>query len=69
MVFPVAMVASLTKSGAEQTVRWDRWSGIQDLETKLRKLTSDLTYQFSRMLRSYLERLRRPLTEDEALLG
>lgn len=70
MVFPVAMDASLTKSGvAEQAVRWDRWSDIQDLETKLRKLTSDLTYQFSRMLRSYLERLRRPLTEDEALLG
>ena len=70
MVFPVAMDASLTKSRvAEQAVRWDRWSGIQDLETKLLKLTSDLTYQFSRMLRSYLERLRRPLTEDEALLG
>lgn len=70
MVFPVAMDSSLTNSRvAEQAVRWDRWSDIQHLETKLQKLTSDLTYQFSRMLRSYLERLRRPLTEDEALLG
>lgn len=70
LVFPVAVDSSLTNSGvAEQAVRWDRWSDIQYLETKLQKLTSDLTYQFSRMLRSYLERLRRPLTEDEALLG
>ncbi|MGR3591828.1 MAG: toll/interleukin-1 receptor domain-containing protein [Limimaricola soesokkakensis] len=70
MVFPVAMDASLTKSGIfEQAVRWDLWGQIQDPQIKLRKLTTDLTYQFSRMLRSYLERLRRPLTEDEALLG
>lgn len=70
MVFPVAMDSSLTKSGVvEQAVRWDRWNDIQDPRAKLRKLTTDLTYQFSRMLRSYLERLRRPLTEDEELLA
>lgn len=70
MVFPVAMDASLTKSGvSEQAVRWDRWSDIQNPQIKLQKLTTDLTYQFSRMLRSYLECLRRPLTEDEELLG
>jgi hypothetical protein len=69
MVLPVAIDSSLTQSGvAEQAFRWDRWSGIHDLQTKLQKLTVDLTYQFSRMLRSYLERLRRPMTEDEALL-
>lgn len=69
MVFPIAMDSSLTKSGvAEQAVRWDRWDDIRDFRMKLQKLTTDLTYQFSRMLRSYLERLRRPLTEDEALL-
>lgn len=70
MVFPVAMDSSLTKSGVvEQAVRWDRWTDVGELHTKLQKLTADLTYQFSRMLRSYLERLKRPLTEDEELLG
>lgn len=70
MVFPVAIDASLTKSGVvEQAVRWDRWIDVPQLETKLQKLTTDLTYQFSRMLRLYLERLRRPLTEEEELQG
>lgn len=70
MVFPVAMDSSLTKAGVvEQAVRWDRWTEIQKFQAKLQKLTTDLTYQFSRMLRSYLERLKRPLTEDEELLG
>lgn len=70
MVFPVAIDPSLTKSRVmEQAVRWDRWSDIRDPQAKQRKLTTDLTYQFSRMLRSYLERLRRPLTEDEELLA
>jgi hypothetical protein len=70
MVFPVAMDASLTESGiSEQAVRWDRWSEVREPQKRLQKLTTDLTYQFSRMLRSYLERIRRPLTEDEALLG
>jgi hypothetical protein len=70
MVFPVAIDASLTESGiSEQAVRWDRWSELREPQKRLQKLTTDLTYQFSRMLRSYLERIRRPLTEDEALLG
>jgi len=70
MVFPVAMDASLTESGiSEQAVRWDRWSEVREPQKRLQKLTTDLTYQFSRMLRSYLERIRRHLTEDEALLG
>lgn len=70
MVFPVAMDSSLTKAGVvEQAVRWDHWTHIQESQAKLQKLTTDLTYQFSRMLRSYLERLKRPLTEDEELLG
>lgn len=70
LVFPVAIDASLTESGiSEQAVRWDRWSEVEEPQKRLQKLTTDLTYQFSRMLRSYLERIRRPLTEDEALLG
>ena len=63
-VFPVSIDGSLTRLGmAEQAVRWDRWNGIDD-DSKLRRLTSDLTYQFCRMLRSYLEGLLRP-EEDE----
>lgn len=70
MIFPVAMDSSLTKSGVvEQAVRWDRWTHIGDPRAKLQKLTTDLTYQFSRMLRSYLEGLRRLHTEEEQLLG
>jgi len=70
MVFPVAIDASLTRTGVvEQAVRWDRWVDAPQLEMKLQKLTTDLTYQFSRMLRLYLERLRRPLTDEEELLG
>jgi len=70
MVFPVAIDASLTRSGVnEQAVRWDLWSDVAEFAKKLQKLTTDLTYQFSRMLRLYLERLRRPLSEEEELQG
>lgn len=66
-VFPVAIDGALTRVGvAQQAMRWDRLVGMND-EQRLRRLTSDLTYQFCRMLRSYLEQLRRP-DEDEAAL-
>lgn len=66
-VFPVAIDGALTHMGmTEQAVRWDRWSGMSD-ERRLQRLASDLTYQFCRMLRSYLERLRRPDEDDVAL--
>lgn len=66
-VFPVAIDDTLTKLGiAQQAVRWDRWNTVTE-EQRLRRLTSDLTYQFTRMLRAYLERLRRPDEEDAAL--
>lgn len=66
-VFPVAIDSALTRVGvAQQAVRWDKWQSMEDAD-RLRRLTSDLTYQFSRMLRSYLERLRRPTEEDAAL--
>ena len=48
---------------AEQAVRWDKWQDVE-LVDRLRRVTSDLSYQFSRMLRRYLERLRHPDTED-----
>jgi hypothetical protein len=66
-VFPVAIDGAATRLGmAEQAVRWDRWTGMED-DARLRRLTSDLTYQFCRMLRSYLEQLLRP-DKDEAAL-
>lgn len=66
--FPVAIDDAFTRAGlAEQAVRLDRWADLSDGE-RLRRLTSDLSYQFSRMLRSYLERLRRPDEEDADLL-
>lgn len=66
-VFPVAIDGAFVRTGfAQQAARWDQW---QDMDEGARfvRLTSDLTYQFARMLRSYLERLR-GLEEEEAAL-
>lgn len=66
-VFPVATDAALTKNGmAEQAVRWDKWDALPE-KPRTRRLISSLTFQFARMLRSYLERLRHPADPDEAL--
>lgn len=66
-VFPVAIDGTALKLGiAEQAVRWDKWAGLKMEERELR-LISELTYQFCRMLRSYLERLKHPAVEEEAL--
>jgi hypothetical protein len=66
-VFPVAIDGALTRVGfAEQAVRWDKWEAAST-DQKLQHLTSDLTYQFSRMLRSFLERIRRPAEADADL--
>ena len=66
-IFPVAIDGALRRIGfAQQAARWDRWEEMPN-EDRLRRLKSDLTYQFSRMLRSYLERLRRPDEEEAAL--
>jgi hypothetical protein len=66
-VFPISITAGATRIGfAEQAVRWDRWSAL-DHDARLRRLTSDLTYQFCRMLRAYLEHLIRPHEEETAL--
>lgn len=65
-VFPVALERSALEIGiAEQALRWDQWSGSP---TELRqRLISELTYEFCRMLRHYLEHLRHPTEEDAAL--
>jgi len=66
-IFPVAIDGALVRVGIlEQAARWDRWEGL-GIEQRLHRLTSDLTYQFCRMLRSYLEQLRRPGEEEDAL--
>jgi hypothetical protein len=66
-VFPVAIANSVLAALGieEQALRWDRWTGSSDAHR--RRLISELTYEFCRMLRHYLERLRHP-AEDEAAL-
>ncbi len=66
-VFPIAIDSVATRLGmTEQAVRWDKWVGVER-EERERKLIADLTYQFCRMLRSYLERLKHPAEEEGAL--
>jgi hypothetical protein len=67
-VFPVAIDGLAMRLGiTEQAVRWDKWAGVER-EERERKLIADLTYQFCRMLRSYLERLKHPMEEEGALV-
>jgi len=65
-VFPVAIErAALSIGIEEQALRWDQWGGT---EAELRKrLVSELTYEFCRMLRHYLEHIRHPAEESDAL--
>jgi hypothetical protein len=66
-VFPVALTPAASRLGlVEQTIRWDRWGGFAP-EERERRLITALTYQFCRMLRSYLEQLKRPTKDEEAL--
>lgn len=66
-VFPVAISASATAVGvAEQAIRWDTWDAAIAGGREQRLLTT-LTYQFCRMLRSYLEHLKRPAEAEEEL--
>jgi hypothetical protein len=66
-VFPVAIDKGAIRLGmAEQAIRWDKWMPLAS-EKRLRRLIASLTYQFCRMLRSYLERLKHPAEDDDAL--
>lgn len=67
-VFPVALDRTALNIGvAEQALRWDRWDGtVDELQQRLKR---QLTYEFCRMLRHYLEHLIRPGVDDEALEG
>jgi hypothetical protein len=65
-VFPVALDASALKLGVEeQALRWDDWEGTH-IELQQR-LIRELTYEFCRMLRHYLEHLNRPEEDEQAL--
>jgi hypothetical protein len=65
-VFPVSVErAGLAIDLDEQALRWDQWDGGQtELE---QRLIRELTYEFCRMLRHYLEHLRRPAEQEDAL--
>ncbi|QPR34459.1 toll/interleukin-1 receptor domain-containing protein [Delftia acidovorans] len=66
-VFPVEIDAGvLGRLGTnEQALLWARWEG--ELAERGRRLTAALTYAFCRLLRHYLEHLKRPEEEEEAL--
>lgn len=66
-LFPISMEDGvLGKLGLEeQALRWDSWIG--PLEQRQQRLSSELTYQFCRMLRHYLEHLKRPAEDGAAL--
>lgn len=68
-VFPVAIEHSALQalSIAEQALRWDTWGG--QIEERQEQLVGELAYEFSRMLRHYLEHLKRPAENDDALAG
>ncbi|MER9836786.1 toll/interleukin-1 receptor domain-containing protein [Mesorhizobium sp. M0145] len=67
-VFPVAIDSVATQIGlVEQAARWDKWKDLS-LEARQRRLIVDLTYQLCRMLRAYLEHLKRPAEAQDALV-
>lgn len=66
-VFPVTIDGTAIQLGmAEQALRWDKWADVEQEERK-RRLIAGLTYQFCRMLRSYLQQLKHPTEEEESL--
>lgn len=69
VLFPVAMDPGIINQikKAEQALSWSDWKG--SIEDKVFKLIGLLTFQFCRMLRHYLEHLRRPDETRQALLS
>jgi len=70
LVFPVAIDGSGIAMGVlpEQAVRWDRWDHKPEA-AKRRRLFTSLSYQFCRMLRHYLEHMKRPGVSNDDLLA
>lgn len=69
-IFPVAISASVTKVRGEISqinyIRWDQWSR-DSMKDRWQKLIAKLSYEFCRMLRHYLEHLKRPAESTEML--
>ena len=67
-LFPVVMDSEGRELQLEeQALRWDGWEGSN--AEKGQRLVSELTYEFSRMLRHRLRLLRQPEAADETLSG
>jgi hypothetical protein len=66
LLFPVAIDEKGLSIGLdEQALHWNQWTGTED---ELRqRLISKLTYEFCRMLRHYLEHIKRPDEEVDEL--
>ncbi len=65
-LFPISLEKDALSIGVvQQALRWDLWTG--DTAALRQRLITELAYEFCRMLRQYLEHLKRPL-EDEAAL-
>jgi hypothetical protein len=65
-LFPVSLEKDALSIGVvQQALRWDLWPG--DATAHRQRLITELAYEFCRMLRQYLEHMKRPL-EDEAAL-
>lgn len=66
-LFPVSIEAGALVSLKvdEQALRWDLWAGND--EGRCTRLLMELTYEFCRMLRHYLEHLKHPYEEEAAL--
>ena len=62
-IFPVMLErAGLDIRIDAQALRWDRWEGPE--ANRRRRLVRELAYGFSRMLRHYLEHLKRPEKDE-----
>lgn len=66
-LFPIA-IEHAGQVVTEQALRWDQWSATLDGDKLHLRLISELTYEFCRMLRHYLEHLKRPEEDSEALV-
>jgi hypothetical protein len=67
-IFPVAIDRSALRAITHevQAIRWDQWEA-DSADERRRKLITQLSYEFCRMLRHYLARLTHPAEPDAAL--
>ena len=71
-LFPIAIDGEGLNLGLEeQALRWDQWiqDGSNDTANLHIRLISELTYEFCRMLRHYLEHLKQPEKDEDELLN